>query len=399
MDFKKELSTNKPETMIRIEKNLIDMIMDDTINHITKFKILEDFSRITPYYLKRTVEWIYYTSIELYWKFFTRTNDDYTKVNCSYFLLRSELEASRKSQCINILREHATRNLNTMNLNSLSNIIDLLLQLGDQDTIEYTRDNLLQGLRRRETIPYDNNYPFAIKNTTVYDDSQNVHDKNINKCIMDRIIILMEDKDSDEKGILSLDSIDVINRIQTFLIDKGYTDPIIKESLDRITIDCAIFTHKKARLRDVLHRVWNRIMKMKNDQDEAIKRLVEELIDMNGLCSTGHVSRIVNILSDLEGGFSSVKISWKQQIESNIRARLTNKIKSRNNVDDILSYIVEDKNKYNQFLDSIKDSIYNELRTEFEGVFNKVLEDMDELTLIIFDKIFNAYWNKECLIS
>jgi hypothetical protein len=56
------------------------------------------------------------------------------------------------------------------------------------------------------------------------------------------------------------------------------------------------------------------------DQDELWKRFDQELLDMVNTCTTGVVSRLINVLSGW-GGFQ-IQISFKDQIKSNFAGRL-----------------------------------------------------------------------------
>ena len=60
----------------------------------------------------------------------------------------------------------------------------------------------------------------------------------------------------------------------------------------------------------------------KNEQ-ELLKRLLEELEDMSGTCSTGFASRLVNIVSGF--GEFNIRISWEDQIVANFAGRLNAK--------------------------------------------------------------------------
>ena len=50
------------------------------------------------------------------------------------------------------------------------------------------------------------------------------------------------------------------------------------------------------------------------------KRLLEELIDMSGTCSTGFAGRLVNVICGF--GAFNLRISWRDQIVANFNGRL-----------------------------------------------------------------------------
>ena len=97
----------------------------------------------------------------------------------------------------------------------------------------------------------------------------------------------------------------------------------IMSSLERIMIDTA--KYELLSMSDVLVLVWEYICQSEH-RDELEKRLLQELEEMDETCSTGHLSRILNILS---GYFkvNTVKITFKDQLRSNIFARYTKLIK------------------------------------------------------------------------
>jgi hypothetical protein len=134
-------------------------------------------------------------------------------------------------------------------------------------------------------------------------------------------------------------------------------------------------------------------MNMMNSESskEAIKRLTQELVDMHDLCSTGHMSRIINVLSGFSeenGGLTVVKISWNNQIKSNISARINFRIKNNENSDSLLESMIETENSkrecYVNFVKSIRDDIFIELEKEFSPTFNK---DFNKDTFI---SLFNS---------
>jgi hypothetical protein len=76
----------------------------------------------------------------------------------------------------------------------------------------------------------------------------------------------------------------------------------IRGSLGRIEMDRQVH-HAKLRVMDI--EVLRRIIAYANrggERDrEVCSRLVEELVDANGWCSTGHIARLVNVMSGREG--------------------------------------------------------------------------------------------------
>jgi hypothetical protein len=126
---------------------------------------------------------------------------------------------------------------------------------------------------------------------------------------------------------------DEIENIEEKTIDNKFfcTENCFKEhdridkmliSLNRINIDRILYSKYNQTLANILIKVWSFLVDHES-KDEMIKRLLEELYDMSGTCSSGFASRLVNIIS----GFSdySIKISFTDQIVANFIARMNAK--------------------------------------------------------------------------
>ena len=90
-------------------------------------------------------------------------------------------------------------------------------------------------------------------------------------------------------------------------------------SLNRIAIDRVLYSRLSITLMGILLRVWSYISRHES-RDEMEKRLLEELYDMSGTCSTGFASRLINVLSGF--GEFNIRISWRDQIVANFSGRL-----------------------------------------------------------------------------
>jgi hypothetical protein len=93
----------------------------------------------------------------------------------------------------------------------------------------------------------------------------------------------------------------------------------IEVGLNRIQMDRALYSKYNFALSKILVGVWS-FVAVHNDRSELEKRLIEELYDMSGTCSSGYAERLVNVMS----GFCdlSLKISWSEQITANFSGRI-----------------------------------------------------------------------------
>jgi hypothetical protein len=99
------------------------------------------------------------------------------------------------------------------------------------------------------------------------------------------------------------------------------------------------------------------------------KLLIEELIDMNGTCTTGHYVRLIGLVaSESETPF---QITYEQQLKSNIEGRVHAKLKSGPReemnivIEDLIEPVSDRRPEYHVIIKHILDEVYTELQEEF----------------------------------
>jgi hypothetical protein len=100
--------------------------------------------------------------------------------------------------------------------------------------------------------------------------------------------------------------------------------PTLKEyniilAMNRISMDRVLYSKYNNTLSNIFIKVWSYLTVHENYK-EMYTRLLEELEEMSGTCSTGFVSRMVNVVSGF--GEFSLRISWEDQILANFSGRL-----------------------------------------------------------------------------
>ena len=222
--------------------------------------------------------------------FYCKTNDISFRILAGqYIIIHFELERPEVQQeLILIARDH------TINENTRADAADVLLNNGDEEYISVAR-NIVHSLGMSSRI------------TDIYTNKQNVHDTSIQQSVLDII-----------ECLVGMDLITINGNVINFehvkkeiLETRKITDKSIKFSLTRIELDKTPFTYYKITLSTIIVLVWNYIHN-NTHKEEMIKRLLEELHEMNGTCSTGYVSRLVNTLSGF--GEMSIRISYEEQI-------------------------------------------------------------------------------------
>lgn len=171
---------------------------------------------------------------------------------------------------------------------------------------------------------------------TIYSNAQNVHDETITKKIIDSLQYLIS------TTVPKCHSGEVFEILKDKLKDSRYDtirDKVI-ESFQRVIIDTS--RYEGLNMCDIMLHVWERIIGSPN-KEELINRFIEELSEMNNSCSSGHISRLLNVLSGFFDDIKPVQISYEEQLKSNVFGRYTNVLRTLDDKmrDDVLKEMSE----------------------------------------------------------
>jgi hypothetical protein len=151
---------------------------------------------------------------------------------------------------------------------------------------------------------------------TVYDNAQNVHNTKIEESSLNviRFLLNVDSGKTDLEGVLK----EIEGEVEGCSQEKKDR---IKVSLNRLVIDRSYYHNTS--LSTILIKVWSYIeAKKEEDQKKELKkRLLEELDEMSGTCSSGFLLRLLNTLSGFEDQ-ATLSISFEDQIVSNFVGRL-----------------------------------------------------------------------------
>ena len=160
---------------------------------------------------------------------------------------------------------------------------------------------------------------------------------------------------------------------------------VIKSSLGRFQLDRSI--NNNVQNKKLFIKVWN-VINCHKDKDELIKRLFQELIEMNGTCSTGHVSRLANIFSgfELNGEIIKLNIDCKSEMFAVTMAKINKLVEnlSSNNRK-------EDEEYQNNILEELMWNSNYEKRVNLNRFLRENLMNIRE-------ELYDEYVNKQKLI-
>lgn len=202
-----------------------------------------------------------------------------------------------------------------LDYNRRADAADVLLQLGSLDIRPRAREIIAElGMEDMNNID------------TIFSNAQNVHTTEVEESVSEILeFFAMLPLHMIQKKPIEFDYIQ--KKIKDdLLLDRpeNAKEPTQREnkiilSLNRIHMDRVLYSKFNNTLENVLLKVWSYIIGHDYEK-EMYKRLLEELEEMSGTCSTGFVSRLVNVVSGF--GEFSIRISWGDQIIANFSGRL-----------------------------------------------------------------------------
>lgn len=294
--------------------------------------------------------------------FYNEKNLIFYRILASQYLLQNLKDKEEKDRLENILIKMA-KDIN-IEYNTRADITDILLQFSSNEI-----KNQASGIISYLGIG-DN------KISVIYNDKQNVHRKEVSESVNQALEFLQTFEIMKNNGkTISLQ--DIQNELEHDL-DKEKKEKT-QQAFTRIIMDRALYSIYNCSLSHICLKVWT-YMKGHKDMEEIKKRFLEELLDMAGTCSSGFASRLVNILSGF-GNFS-MKISWEDQIISNLTGRLNAKIRDMDNLriqERVLaemSIASEEYSSRQNFLKFFRNNILS-IREEMYDEFKSYITDTD----------------------
>ena len=290
------------------------------------------------------------------------------------------------------------------NMNLSLTIQHIMLNIAEDATRDYNEradaaDTILSYSNNTEILEQAQNIIIQLgitsqKDVTIFDNKQNVHTQEIEQSAIH--ILEFINNMTIKKQITFEDVLSEINKMlltnkqetrvdnklsnttckfcESYLINDKFCNSTcemlldkhekIKVSLNRIKLDRCLYSKFSNTLENILLKVWNYIS-TSEFKDELKIRLLDELQDMSGTCSSGFLTRLVNVISGYEDNLN-IKISWEQQIVANFVGRMNYQLKqliSNNNnslfvdkIDEIILLWLNDLEN-EELLNSLKQQI------------------------------------------
>ena len=289
---------------------------------------------------------------------FCNRNMTYYKILAGQYLLQKydNIDKNDIEKCILSFAQDID-----LDYNLKADAADVLLQLGSTIMKEHGR-KIIMDLGSL----YGNT-------KTIFENAQNVHIESIEKSVIEVLeffvnlpILMINDNPIDFnyvknkiEDMLKSDNDDEMKELNYERDNK------IKISLNRINMDRCLYSKYNSTLSNILIKIWSYLIGNEHEI-EMKKRLLEELEEMSGTCSSGFASRLINTISGF--GDFNIRISWEDQIISNFNGRLNayarnitnkNSIFYNEKLNDVISLWLNDIEQNN-----IKENIINLLNPD-----------------------------------
>jgi len=154
---------------------------------------------------------------------------------------------------------------------------------------------------------------------TVYNDSQNVHNTQINNSVLDIVKHLCSNYRVEQDKYKDICPY-IVSQLRAKFGVNERTEDIVKQLFD----SSATFGIDTT-LGDIIVSLWKWVLVQPHENRDGIfQRLHDELQDMHSVCSTGQMARLVNVMQGFTGDERlTIRISAKEQCRAVVYAYLT----------------------------------------------------------------------------
>jgi hypothetical protein len=157
----------------------------------------------------------------------------------------------------------------------------------------------------------------------------------------------------------------------------------VENALNRFSLDEGLYSTMACSLSSILCRVYDKIQKH-SAKESLMQRLCEECADMSDTCSSGHLVRLINVFSGIDGG---ITLSIRDEINSVMQHRIS-KLVSLQPIE-VQEAIMEELDKDKQ--ETIQKYLYKEM-----AILHNVMKQ--EYQGLLTDQEFTEYFRNAILM-
>jgi len=253
------------------------------------------------------------------------------------------------------------------NVECMTEIADIMTEFaqGDNRNAFLDRIRALDEEKANRRITQNRTDTKTIK--SVYNDSQNVHNSELNKSVIkclenlfrkyEDMIILRQIYDEEKEEYRPTTNkekfehkTNMLNDVRCIFAGK-YPDKteLVNSSTDYVRTSTAIFGRRELGLIDAVLSLWLWINEHEHKK-ELESRLLEEFKEMHGMCTTGHIARLMNVMQGFtEDENLCIRISGRDQCVAVVKQYLTKELQNCKD-EDVIAEMTEGGEKYVKFI-------------------------------------------------
>ena len=298
-------------------------------------------------------EW-FIESAQLEFFFYNKTPVYYRIISGQYLLKISNILDKHRDRVEKQMIEFAESQ--DIEYNLRADAADILITFGSESSRDKGRDIIMQLGQINGPV------------LTVFDNAQNTHTEKVEESVAETLEflstlrinnnsidfdhvnshvkkMLKEELESIQKGRNFEDNTKITCKFHVDSTHDNFCSDVCKEfylknekitvAMRRIFMDRALYSKFNNSLVNILLKIYTYIQIQKDESIklELYKRMLQELEEMSGTCSSGFASRLVNVISGY-GNFN-IRISFEDQIISNFSGRLNAAARAITNADSI----------------------------------------------------------------
>lgn len=225
-------------------------------------------------------------------------------------------------------------------------------------------DDLYANLRNTEKV----HNPTSLN--SIANDKHNVHNSAINNSVKQVAVHLVEDFPTQNCDAVIKSLVAKLKTLNKW--SKNVSDTLVFITRSKVHFNINIT------LKEMLSSLYLWIKTHKGEtRDELFNRLIEELIDMNGNCSTGHMARIVNVPQGYtENSRYLIGINTEEEINKSVRNMITYSLRTAS--EEVIDGILDKTDAYIQHIDTTAEKLMDEWITAYGEEYMEQIQTIIE---------------------
>lgn len=318
---------------------VMEFIEDVSVPKREKFVELAGMARVgTGFFLNASRTFHRNLLNDCYEKMFDETGTPSENIPCFQWFLQCDSRLDLKPNLERRFAVYFENRLPTCHFQDCSNLLDIF---------KTERPGLI-AMKRAISDRFGVFNNIGRRKQFYYNDPESVHNSGV-QLSFKQAVEKLDSTTSEDFAI-------VVKEIKTIC-----SSPKQISSLERIEIDASDLN-----IASLLCKVWKRI-KCSEHRSELVTRLRQELEEMNGKCSSGIATRIVNVLSGFDGEVG-IKINIADEIRAIWNFRLQNFLQAD---EAMMEDFINQTDSFCLWMKGFKENFFQDMKKDYANLFDE----------------------------